>query len=220
MTAGIVLAGGRSSRMGAPKAGLDWHGSTLLGHVVGVVGRGAGPVVVVRAPGQALPALPAGVRVVEDAREGRGPLEGLRAASGPSSRPSRRPTSPRSTCPFERARTELAYGGRLRRARPRAAFGTSHDKLRARVLDGAGARGRHGSRGGVRRRLDRVGAIEAEVCTSTVVGAEGRRGEGGGGPETPGGLKDLGRLIDGVGEPGTASAARRKGGNRVTKRPA
>ena len=28
--AGIVLAGGRSSRMGAPKAALEWHGSTLL----------------------------------------------------------------------------------------------------------------------------------------------------------------------------------------------
>jgi molybdopterin-guanine dinucleotide biosynthesis protein A len=87
MTAGIVLAGGRSFHMGAPKAGLEWHGSTLLGHVVALVGRGAGPVVVVRAPGQALPALPAGVRVVEDAREGRGPLEGLRAglrALGPA----------------------------------------------------------------------------------------------------------------------------------------
>src|SRR5262245_58616262 len=78
-TAGIVLAGGRSSRMGAPKAGLEWHGSTLLRVVVDVVGRAAGPVVVVRAPGQELPALPGGVRVVEDAREGRGPLEGLRA---------------------------------------------------------------------------------------------------------------------------------------------
>jgi molybdopterin-guanine dinucleotide biosynthesis protein A len=78
-TAGIVLAGGRSSRMGAPKAGLEWHGSTLLGRVADVVGRAAGPVIVVRAPGQDLPALPRDVRVVEDAREGRGPLEGLRA---------------------------------------------------------------------------------------------------------------------------------------------
>ena len=78
-TAGIVLAGGRSSRMGTPKAGLEWHGSTLVRHVAGVVGSAAGPVVVVRAPGQELPTLPDGVRVVEDAREGRGPLEGLRA---------------------------------------------------------------------------------------------------------------------------------------------
>ena len=80
MPAGIVLAGGRSSRMGTPKAWLDWHGSTLLWRTCSVVARGvSGPVVVVRAPGQELPELPAGVRVVEDAREGQGPLQGLLA---------------------------------------------------------------------------------------------------------------------------------------------
>jgi molybdenum cofactor guanylyltransferase len=78
--AGIVLAGGRSSRMGTPKAALEWHGSTLLRRVTGIVARGVdGPVVVVRAPGQALPSLPPTVEVVEDAREGRGPLQGLAA---------------------------------------------------------------------------------------------------------------------------------------------
>jgi molybdenum cofactor guanylyltransferase len=78
--AGIVLAGGRSSRMGTPKAALEWHGSTLLRRVAGIVGRAVdGPVVVVRAPGQDLPSLPEGVEVVEDAREGRGPLQGLAA---------------------------------------------------------------------------------------------------------------------------------------------
>ena len=78
--AGIVLAGGRSSRMGTPKAALEWHGSTLLRRVVGIVGRAVdGPVVVVRAPGQTLPALPDAVEVVDDAREGRGPLQGLAA---------------------------------------------------------------------------------------------------------------------------------------------
>lgn len=80
MPAGIVLAGGRSSRMGTPKAWLDWHGTTLLRRTCGIVARGAGgPVVVVRAPGQELPPLPDGVRVVEDAREGKGPLQGLLA---------------------------------------------------------------------------------------------------------------------------------------------
>src|SRR5512133_3266476 len=78
--AGIVLAGGRSTRMGTPKAALEWHGSTLLRRVAGIVERGVdGPVVVVRAPGQALPSLPSAVEVVEDAREGRGPLQGLAA---------------------------------------------------------------------------------------------------------------------------------------------
>jgi molybdopterin-guanine dinucleotide biosynthesis protein A len=66
--------------MGRPKASLEWHGSTLLHRVTGIVGRAvAGPVVVVRAPGQELPELPPGVRVVEDAAEGRGPLQGLAA---------------------------------------------------------------------------------------------------------------------------------------------
>jgi len=78
--AGIVLAGGRSSRMGTPKATLEWHGSTLLRRVTGIVARATGgPVVVVRAPGQELPAMPNGVEVTEDAREGRGPLQGLAA---------------------------------------------------------------------------------------------------------------------------------------------
>jgi molybdopterin-guanine dinucleotide biosynthesis protein A len=75
---GVVLAGGRSSRMGSPKAALEWHGSTLLRRTVGVVGRAVdGPVVVVRAAGQSLPPLPAGTDVRDDPREGRGPLQGL-----------------------------------------------------------------------------------------------------------------------------------------------
>jgi molybdopterin-guanine dinucleotide biosynthesis protein A len=81
-TAGIVLAGGRSSRMGTPKAALEWRGSTLLEGIVEAVGRATGRVVVVRAPGQALPALPAGVAVVEDARPDRGPLEAMLAGMG------------------------------------------------------------------------------------------------------------------------------------------
>jgi molybdopterin-guanine dinucleotide biosynthesis protein A len=79
-SAGIVLAGGRSTRMGRAKAELEWHGSTLLHRVCGIVARVVdGPVVVVRAPGQGLPDLPPRVEVTEDAREGRGPLQGLAA---------------------------------------------------------------------------------------------------------------------------------------------
>jgi molybdenum cofactor guanylyltransferase len=78
MKAGIVLAGGRSSRMGRPKAWLDRGGVPLLAHVVGVVGTVVdGPVVVVRAPGQELPTVAA--EVVEDPVEGRGPLQGIAA---------------------------------------------------------------------------------------------------------------------------------------------
>jgi molybdopterin-guanine dinucleotide biosynthesis protein A len=66
--------------MGRPKAALEWHGTTLLQRIVGIVGRVVdGPVVVVRAPGQELPDLPSGVVVAVDAREGRGPLQGLAA---------------------------------------------------------------------------------------------------------------------------------------------
>jgi molybdopterin-guanine dinucleotide biosynthesis protein A len=65
--------------MGTPKAALEWHGSTLLERVVDAVGRATGRVVVVRAPGQELAALPADVAVVEDARPDRGPLEAMLA---------------------------------------------------------------------------------------------------------------------------------------------
>jgi molybdopterin-guanine dinucleotide biosynthesis protein A len=64
--------------MGSPKADLEWHGSTLLRRTVGIVGRAVeGPVIVVCAPGQTVKHLPADVRVVEDGREGLGPLQGL-----------------------------------------------------------------------------------------------------------------------------------------------
>ena len=79
-SAGIVLAGGRSSRMGLPKGALEWHGSTLLRRTVGILSRVTdGPVVVVRAPGQVLPELPPQVDVVDDPREGLGPVQGLAA---------------------------------------------------------------------------------------------------------------------------------------------
>ena len=79
-SAGIVLAGGRSSRMGTPKAALEWHGSTLLRRTAAILARvSEGPVVVVRAPGQDLPALPPGTEVVDDPREGLGPVQGLAA---------------------------------------------------------------------------------------------------------------------------------------------
>ncbi len=77
-SAGLVLAGGRSSRMGGSKAALEWHGSTLLYRTVALLTRVvSGPVVVVAAPGQDLPARPTGVEVVEDPVEGMGPMQGI-----------------------------------------------------------------------------------------------------------------------------------------------
>jgi len=75
----VVLAGGRSSRMGQSKALLDWHGLTAVAHAVEVVREGVagGSVCVVRSLGQELPALDA--IVVDDAVAHRGPLGGLHA---------------------------------------------------------------------------------------------------------------------------------------------
>ena len=75
-----MLAGGRSTRMGTAKAELEWHGSTLLRRITGLLARAVdGPVVVVRAPGQKLPELRPEVEVAEDPTEGLGPLQGLAA---------------------------------------------------------------------------------------------------------------------------------------------
>jgi molybdopterin-guanine dinucleotide biosynthesis protein A len=78
-TAGVILCGGRSARMGRPKAGLPFGAELLLPRVVRLVREAVGPVVVVAAPDQDVPPLPAGVRVVRDAVPGRGPLGGLAA---------------------------------------------------------------------------------------------------------------------------------------------
>ena len=66
--------------MGTPKAALEWHGSTLLRRTAAIAARATGgPVVVVRARGQGLPALPAGTIVVNDPHEGKGPVQGIAA---------------------------------------------------------------------------------------------------------------------------------------------
>jgi molybdopterin-guanine dinucleotide biosynthesis protein A len=103
---GIILAGGRSTRMGRPKAWLPVGGRTMLETVVGAIFDGlraaagasagavnaavkpgapnlvAAPIVVVGAPGQELP--PAGEPVlrVDDDVEGEGPLRGMAAGLG------------------------------------------------------------------------------------------------------------------------------------------
>jgi molybdenum cofactor guanylyltransferase len=74
----MVLVGGRSTRMGSPKALLDWHGGTLVRRVSGILQRVAYPVVVVHADLQELPPLPGVERVVDRAPD-RGPLEGIAA---------------------------------------------------------------------------------------------------------------------------------------------
>jgi molybdopterin-guanine dinucleotide biosynthesis protein A len=76
-TAGIVLCGGRSSRMGRPKAWLPFASETLLQRTVRTIQQVVEPIVVVAAPNQELPQLPERVIIVRDEREFLGPLNGL-----------------------------------------------------------------------------------------------------------------------------------------------
>ena len=77
MVAGIVLAGGRSSRFGRDKLAAALDGRTLLERAVAAVAAaGADPVLVVLAPEDARP-LPPGARRIHDARAHDGPLAGV-----------------------------------------------------------------------------------------------------------------------------------------------
>lgn len=75
---GIVLCGGRSDRMGLPKATLPFGPELMLQRVVRLLSEVVQPIVVVAAAGQQLPDLPSEIIVKHDEREGHGPLEGLR----------------------------------------------------------------------------------------------------------------------------------------------
>jgi molybdopterin-guanine dinucleotide biosynthesis protein A len=74
---GIVLCGGRSSRMGKPKAWLPFGNELLLQRLTRIVSEAVSPVVVVAAPKQQLPPLPPTIELTRDAVEGRGPLQGI-----------------------------------------------------------------------------------------------------------------------------------------------
>jgi molybdenum cofactor guanylyltransferase len=76
---GIVLCGGKSSRMGTSKALLPFGAETMLQRVVRILGGVVAPIVVVAAADQELPQLLPSVIVTRDEQQGRGPLEGLRA---------------------------------------------------------------------------------------------------------------------------------------------
>lgn len=81
--AAIILAGGKSSRMGRPKALLPFAGQPLIAHLVRSLQQSFGSIIIVAAPEQELPEVPA--RVVRDDLPFKGPVGGiyygLRAAS-------------------------------------------------------------------------------------------------------------------------------------------
>jgi molybdenum cofactor guanylyltransferase len=82
-TGGVILCGGKSSRMGYPKAMLPFGPELMLQRVVRLLSQVVSPIVVVAATGQELPPLPDDVILARDDREGRGPLEGLLAGLTP-----------------------------------------------------------------------------------------------------------------------------------------
>jgi molybdopterin-guanine dinucleotide biosynthesis protein A len=80
----VVLAGGKSSRMGRPKALLPFGDEPLIVHIIRALKRIFPEIVVVTAPGQDMPALP--VKLVRDEVAYQGPVGGiyygLKAAGG------------------------------------------------------------------------------------------------------------------------------------------
>jgi molybdopterin-guanine dinucleotide biosynthesis protein A len=85
----IILAGGKSTRLGRDKASEQLLGVSLLQRVVSSVERLAGEIIVVSAAGQKLPALKVSlpIRTIEDVHAEFGPLggiySGLRAVTAP-----------------------------------------------------------------------------------------------------------------------------------------
>jgi molybdopterin-guanine dinucleotide biosynthesis protein A len=79
---GIVLCGGKSSRMGMAKALLPFGNEVMVQRVVRILSGLVSPIVVVAADGQVLPEFDQPVTVARDSRPERGPLEGLAAGLG------------------------------------------------------------------------------------------------------------------------------------------
>lgn len=71
----IILVGGKSLRMGRPKALLPFDGKPLITHVVGKLESIFSEIVVVAAPDQELPTLP--VKIVRDDIAYQGPVSGI-----------------------------------------------------------------------------------------------------------------------------------------------
>src|SRR5258708_26726058 len=76
---GIILCGGKSSRMGRTKAWLPFGSEWMLQRVVRILSGVVSPVVVVASQGQDVPGLPADVEFACDEQEALGPLAGLAA---------------------------------------------------------------------------------------------------------------------------------------------
>ena len=80
MIAGIILAAGASSRMGTPKALLDYQGETFLGRLIRVLGSVCDPVIVVLGyhAGEIRAAVLGSARLVVNPDPSRGQLSSLK----------------------------------------------------------------------------------------------------------------------------------------------
>lgn len=77
---GLVLAGGRSARMGSDKAALDYHGRPQAAHACGLLAPFCARVFVSCRADQACDPALAGLPQLHDAQEGLGPLGGILTA--------------------------------------------------------------------------------------------------------------------------------------------
>lgn len=82
MIAGIILAAGASSRMGTPKALLDYRGETFVGRLTRVLSAVCDPVIVVLGyhADRIRPNIPAGVQIAVNPDPDRGQLSSLQTA--------------------------------------------------------------------------------------------------------------------------------------------
>ncbi len=74
----IILAGGRSSRMGSNKAQLPWRGTTMLQWVTAQLRPHFDEIVVVGSPHDPPPSPGSGIPVICDPQPYQGPVEALR----------------------------------------------------------------------------------------------------------------------------------------------
>ncbi len=79
---GVVVCGGKSTRMGRPKLSLPFGDEVMLQRVCRILHQIVDPIVVVAAQDQEIPPLPADVHVVRDEYPDQGPLAGIAKGLG------------------------------------------------------------------------------------------------------------------------------------------
>ena len=77
VTGGVILCGGKSSRMRQPKLSLPFGNELMLPRVVRLLSEVVSPIVVVAGPDQEVPPLGSNVELLRDEQEYLGPLAGL-----------------------------------------------------------------------------------------------------------------------------------------------